>query len=60
MKIIKTKMELAMAEMNFTVSDLANATGISPTGISTIIKPISELQAEKMQNPLPLVRLPRP
>nr|DAJ43277.1 MAG TPA: hypothetical protein [Caudoviricetes sp.] len=25
-----------------------------------VIKPISELQAEKMQNPLPLVRLPRP
>lgn len=36
MKIKKTKLELAMADMNFTVSDLANATGISVTGISKI------------------------
>jgi transcriptional regulator with XRE-family HTH domain len=36
MKISKSKLELVMAEMKFTVSDLANITGISVTGISKI------------------------
>ncbi len=46
MKINKSKLELAMANANITVSDLANTTGISATGISKI--------KNGQQNPRPI------